>query len=82
VLRTIISRIPAFEVVGETGRGETAIQMVKSLRPELIPVDISLPDQSGIELTLQLRKSLPKTFIMMVTMHSKVGITDIGLWTE
>jgi DNA-binding NarL/FixJ family response regulator len=56
--------------------------MVKSLRPELILVDISLPDRSGIELTLQLRKGMPKTFIMMVTMHSKVGITDIGLWTE
>jgi len=71
-LKTIISRNPAYEVVGETGRGETAIQMAKSLRPDLILVDISLPDQSGIELTLQLRKSLPKTFIMMVTMHSKV----------
>ncbi len=45
-------------------------------------MDFSLPDRSGIELTLQLRKSLPKTFIVMVTMHSKVGITDIGLWTE
>jgi DNA-binding NarL/FixJ family response regulator len=71
-LKTIISRNPAYEIVGETGRGETAIQMAKSLRPDLILVDISLPDQSGIELTLQLRKSLPKTFIMMVTMHSKV----------
>jgi DNA-binding NarL/FixJ family response regulator len=54
-LKTIISRNPAYEVVGETGRGETAIQMAQSLRP-----------------ALQLRKSLPKTFIMMVTMHSKV----------
>ena len=33
-LKTIISRNPAYEVVGETGRGETAIQMAKSLRPD------------------------------------------------
>ena len=34
--------------------------MVKSLRPDLIPVDISLPDQSGIELTLSCGKACPR----------------------
>jgi DNA-binding NarL/FixJ family response regulator len=71
-LKAIISRNPAYEVVGETGRGDSAIQMARSLRPDLVLVDISLPDQSGIEVALQVRKSLPKTAIMMVTMHSKV----------
>jgi DNA-binding NarL/FixJ family response regulator len=71
-LKAIISRNPAYDVVGETGRADSAIQMARALRPDLVLVDISLPDQSGIELTLQLRKSLPKTTIMMVTMHSKV----------
>ena len=72
-LKTIISRNPAYEVVGETGGARPRSQMAKSLRPDLMLVDISLPDQSGIELVLQLRKkALPKTFIMMVTMHSKV----------
>jgi DNA-binding NarL/FixJ family response regulator len=51
-LKTIISRNPAYDVVGETGRGDSAIQMAKSLRPDLTLVDISLPGQSGIELTL------------------------------
>ncbi|MFO7708773.1 MAG: response regulator transcription factor [Desulfobacterales bacterium] len=71
-LKAIICRHPAYEVVGEAGRGDEALQLAKSLRPHLVSVDISLPDQSGIELTLQLRKSLPKTLVMIVTMHSKV----------
>jgi DNA-binding NarL/FixJ family response regulator len=71
-LKAIISRNPAYEVVGETGRGDDALQMAKGLRPNLILVDISLPDQNGIDLAAQLRKSLPKTAIMIVTMHSKV----------
>jgi DNA-binding NarL/FixJ family response regulator len=71
-LKAIVSRNPAYEVVAETGRGDQAIQMARSLRPDLVLVDISLPDQSGIEVALQLRKSLPKTAIMMVTMHSKI----------
>jgi len=71
-LKAIISRNPAYEVVGETGRGDSAVQMARTLRPDLVLVDISLPDQSGIEVALQLRKALPKAVIMMVTMHSKV----------
>jgi DNA-binding NarL/FixJ family response regulator len=71
-LKAIIGRNPAYEVVGEAGRGDLAVQMARSLKPDLVLVDISLPDQSGIEVTLQLRKSLPKTAVTMVTMHSKV----------
>ncbi|HWR91008.1 MAG TPA: response regulator transcription factor [Desulfobacterales bacterium] len=71
-LKAIICRNPLYEVVGETGRGDAALQMARTLRPDLALVDISLPDQSGIEVTLQLKKALPKTAVMMVTMHSKV----------
>jgi DNA-binding NarL/FixJ family response regulator len=71
-LKAIISRNPAYDVVAETGRGDSALQMARSLHPDLVLVDISLPDQSGIEVALQLRKALPKAAIMMVTMHSKV----------
>jgi DNA-binding NarL/FixJ family response regulator len=71
-LKAIISRNPVYDVVGEAGRGDLAIQMARTLKPDLILVDISLPDQSGIEVTLQLRKSQPKSAVMMVTMHSKV----------
>jgi DNA-binding NarL/FixJ family response regulator len=71
-LKAIIGRNPAYEVVGEAGRGDQALQMARSLKPDLMLVDISLPDQNGIEMALQLRKSQPKTAVMMVTMHSKV----------
>ena len=71
-LKAIICRNPVYDVVGEAGRGDEALQLAKSLRPHLVSVDISLPDQNGIELTLQLRKILPETLVMIVTMHSKV----------
>ena len=71
-LKAIISRNPAYEVVGEAGRGDRAVQMARSLKPDLVLVDISLPDQNGIEVTLQLKKALPRAAVMMVTMHSKV----------
>ncbi len=71
-LKAIICRNPAYEVVGEAARGDAALETARALRPHLVLVDISLPDQSGIDLTRQLRKSLPHTLVMIVSMHSKV----------
>jgi DNA-binding NarL/FixJ family response regulator len=70
-LKTIISRNPAYEVVGETGRGETAILMAKSLRPNLILVDISCRTRAASSSPFSCAEPA-QTFIMMVTMHSKV----------
>jgi DNA-binding NarL/FixJ family response regulator len=71
-LKGIISRNPAYEIVGETGRADSALALARSLRPDLVLIDISLPDGSGMDLVPLLKKTLPKTAVMMVTMHSKV----------
>lgn len=71
-LKAIICRNPSYEVVGEAARGDEALETARALKPHLVLVDISLPDQSGIDLTQQLRKSLPRTRVMIVSMHSKV----------
>ena len=71
-LKTIIGRITRYEVVGEAGNGREALLMAKKLKPDLVLVDMSLPDQSGIELTAEMSKLSPKIRIMIVSMHSKV----------
>jgi len=71
-LKAIIGRNHRFEVVGEAGDGREGLQMVKKLKPDLALVDMSLPDQSGIQLTHELKNVSPKTRIMIITMHSKV----------
>lgn len=71
-LKAIIGRDNRFEVVGEAGNGRDGLRMARKLKPDLILVDISLPDQSGIELTWQLRSLLADTRIMIVSMHSKI----------
>jgi DNA-binding NarL/FixJ family response regulator len=59
-------------VVGEAGNAREGLQMARELKPDLALVDMSLPDQSGIHLTRELKNVSPKTRIMMITMHSKV----------
>lgn len=72
-LKAIIGRNHRFEVVGQAGNGRDGLQMARELKPDLALVDMSLPDQSGIQLTCELKKASPKTRIMIITMHSKVN---------
>ena len=71
-LKAIIGRIARYEVVAEAGSGRAALGLAKRLKPDLVLVDMSLPDQSGIELTAEMLKLSSKIRIMIVSMHSKV----------
>ena len=71
-LKSIIAQNPELEVVGETGEGKAALEMAKSLRPDLVVLDISLPDVSGIDLSRELKGILPETQTLIVSMHAKI----------
>ena len=71
-LRAIITRDGRFEVTGEAGSAREALRVARRLKPDLVIVDISLPDRSGIELTRELRQKLPESRILIVSMHSKI----------
>ena len=59
-LKPVIGRNAQFEVVGEAGNGRKGPRMAKKLKPDLVSVDISLPEQSGIQLTHEIRISNDK----------------------
>ena len=71
-LKVIIERDSKFEVVGEVGNGRQGLQLTKKLKPDMIIVDISLPDLSGLQLTREIRTLFSKTRILIVSMHSKI----------
>ncbi|MFC1813915.1 response regulator [Thermodesulfobacteriota bacterium] len=71
-LKTIIGREARFQVVGEAGSAREGLRKAKSLKPDLIVMDISLPDQSGIQLTYEIRSLLSETRILIISMHSKI----------
>jgi DNA-binding NarL/FixJ family response regulator len=71
-LKTIIGRDQRYKIVGEAGSGQTALDKARKVKPDLMMVDLSLPDMSGIQLTRQLLEKLPQIKIIIVTMHSKV----------
>ena len=71
-LKAIVGRNDKFEVIAEAGNGEDGLLMAKDLVPDLIIMDISLPDTSGTELTHKIRMMLPDTRILVVSMHSHI----------
>ncbi|HUV76540.1 MAG TPA: response regulator transcription factor [Desulfobacterales bacterium] len=71
-IKRIIENTSKYELVGEAGTGRQGLQMAKKLKPDLVLVDMSLPDQSGIELTRDILNFSSEIRILIVSMHSKV----------
>ncbi len=68
-LRMMLNAQPDFEVVGEAQDGRQAIQEAQRLQPDVILMDITMPDMNGIEATRQIKKVLPETKVLVLTMH-------------
>jgi DNA-binding NarL/FixJ family response regulator len=71
-LKTIIGHNSKFEIVGEAGTGSQGLQMVKELKPDLVLLDVGLPDVRGLVLISDILRCSPKIRIMVVSMHSKI----------
>ncbi|MGD8297830.1 MAG: response regulator transcription factor [Desulfobacterales bacterium] len=71
-LKSILKPATEYEVIGQAGRAREALHLVKSLQPDLVLLDLSLPDKSGLEICREIRNISPTTRILIVSMHSKV----------
>ncbi len=63
----ILSEIPGVEVVGVAHNGKIAMSKIKTLKPDLLTLDIEMPEMNGIEVLRELHKSYPKTGAIMVS---------------
>jgi DNA-binding NarL/FixJ family response regulator len=68
-VRALLSRADDVTVVGEAGGGREAIALAKSLSPDVILMDIAMPDLGGLEATLEIRKDAPDTKIIVLTQY-------------
>ena len=69
-LRALLEGEPDFEVVGEAGTAAEAMQAADSLRPDVVLMDIRLPDRSGIAACQQIRQRWPATQVLMLTSYT------------
>jgi two-component system response regulator NreC len=68
-LRALLSAEPDLEVVGEAAAGDQVFSLAGDLQPDVVLLDISLPDLSGIEITRRLMERLPEVRVLILTFH-------------
>ncbi|MFH1035653.1 MAG: response regulator transcription factor [Pseudomonadota bacterium] len=70
-IKNVLSRNQALEVIGEAADGFAAVETVKKLKPDLVVMDIAMPEQSGIEATREITQVLPEIRVIILSVHSR-----------
>jgi DNA-binding NarL/FixJ family response regulator len=70
-IKNVLARNPALEVIGEAADGFAAVETVKKLKPDLVVMDIAMPEQSGIEATREITQVLPEIRVIILSVHSR-----------
>src|ERR1700745_89319 len=73
-VRSLIEAIPDWTVCAEAEGGEEALKAAAENKPDIIVLDVSMPNVSGLDLIIQLMKILPKVEILILTMHDSERI--------
>lgn len=69
-LRSLLERRDEIAVIGEGGSAEDAVRLARELRPDVVVLDVRLPDASGVEACREIRSELPATKVIMLTSYS------------
>jgi DNA-binding NarL/FixJ family response regulator len=68
-LKQLLTAKPGWEVCGEAKTGREAVSMAEQMKPDVVVMDISMPDLNGLEAARRIHKEVPKTGILILTMH-------------
>lgn len=72
-LKAIIGADNGFEVTGESGNAADGLFLAGEIKPDIMIIDITLPDKDGIKLTREVLRKFPDIGVMIVSMHSKTA---------
>jgi len=75
-LRKIIESHAGWEVVAEVGDGKVAVEKALETMPDVAVLDYCMPAATGLEAARQILQQLPKTEVLILTMHSNEAVVD------
>ncbi len=70
-VRNLLESHAGWRVCGEAATGREAVELTKRLRPEIVIMDVSMPDSSGLEATRQILAVAPQTKVLILSMHEE-----------
>ena len=68
-LRTLLTELGRYEVVGEASNGRDAVRMARKLEPDLVLMDVGMPTMNGIDATKRIKSAVEKTKIIALSLH-------------
>ncbi len=68
-MRLLLERQPGFAVVGEAGDGREIVELAREHRPDVVVMDIAMPNMNGIEATRRIVEKQPETGVVILSMH-------------
>ncbi len=68
-LRALIEMHSQFEIVGQAEDGRTAVRLAQTLKPDVIIMDVGMPDLNGIEATRRIKTTMPETRVLALSMY-------------
>lgn len=68
-LRMLFSAEPDVQIVGEAASGREAIEQVRKLAPDVVLMDVAMPDMNGIDATRRIKEAFPEVVVLALTMH-------------
>jgi DNA-binding NarL/FixJ family response regulator len=67
--RMILAAQPDMEIAGEAGNGREAVELAEKLKPDVVVMDVTMPELNGIEATRRLIELSPRTRVLALSMH-------------
>jgi two-component system, NarL family, response regulator NreC len=67
--KMILSAQPDMEIVGEAGNGREAVEMAAEMKPDVVVMDVAMPELNGIEATRRITEAMPQTRVLALSMH-------------
>jgi two-component system, NarL family, invasion response regulator UvrY len=74
VAREVVEATPGFEPAGEAASGEEALQLVESVRPQLVLVDVRMPGMDGVETARRLSSAHPDLVIVLISLEDRSNV--------
>ncbi|HMJ24823.1 MAG TPA: response regulator transcription factor [Pyrinomonadaceae bacterium] len=69
-IRSLLERVPELEVVAEASDGKEALQLVEKHQPQVVLMDLSMPELNGLEATRHLTKAFPNVQVIILSIYS------------
>ncbi len=78
IIRGVLSRTGRFQFVGEAENGAEAVNLYNSVKPDVVIMDVQMPNMSGFEATVRITEEDPEAVVILMSMQADAGYATVA----